>query len=408
MAQVGPSHRLAGLQIDRTRRVAKRTKVRAVSVGLLAMVVAIAAIALARRATRVDVAEVREARPGETVTALTAAGYVASERRSTVAPKIPGRLVEVAVREGQRVNEGDVLARLDDSDARVALEQAQAQARSAEAEVGVARAASGKAERDLAQTSRLAEVGALSPTALLDARSEERQAKANEEATAARSKAAADAVAQARIRLDDTVVRAPFTGTISKKLADEGAVLAPAAVSDVNVGGIVEIVDLDALSVDAEISEDRLASVHEGQPALIFLDAYPGKFFEGTAGTVRPSIDRSKATAVVKVPFDRPPEGVFPNMGAKVSFLTKKLDPGELAREPRLRVPRSAIVEIDGHQAVFVVEGNRVHSRMVQVVGQAGDEAMLAEGPPAGTSIVSAPHGKMREGQKVRVVQGAT
>jgi len=102
-----------------------------------------------------------------------------------------------------------------------------------------------------------------------------------------------------------------------RKLADEGAVLAPAAVSDVNVGGIVELVDLDALNVDAEISEDRLASVHEGTPALIFLDAYPGKVYDGTAGHGAPYHRPLEGHRGREGAFDLPPLGVFPNMGAK-------------------------------------------------------------------------------------------
>jgi RND family efflux transporter MFP subunit len=404
MAQVESSPRFEALRIDRSRKTAKRSKARVGVVALAVLLVVLAVVVLATRPDRVTVVEVREARPGETVTALTAAGYVSSERRSTIAPKTAGRLVEVLVKEGQRVNEGDVLARLDDRDAVVALKQAEAQARAASADVGVARAARAKADRDLDQTDRLARTGAVSPTALLDARSAASQASENERAVAARSKAAEDALSEARIRLEDTVVRAPFTGTISKKLADEGAVLAPAAVSEVEVGGIVELVDLDALNVDAELSEDRLASVREGQPALIFLDAYPGKVYEGTASTLRPTIDRAKATAVVKVPFDQPPQGVFPNMGAKVSFLTKKLDQDELAHEPRLMVPRSSIVKIEGRDAVFVVVGNRVRSEPVKIAAEAGNEVALSEGPPAGTPIVTLPRASLRDGKKVRVV----
>jgi len=368
----------------------------------------VALVVLARRPPLVAVAQVREARPGEDLTELTAAGYVAAERRSTVAPKIPGRLVSVLVKEGQQVTEGDILARLEDSDAVAALGQAQAQGLSANGQLGVARAARIKADRDLDRTARLAATGALSPNALDDARSQADSARENERAAVAQLRASADATAAARIRLDDTVIRAPFTGTISKKLADEGAVLAPAAVSDVNVGGIVEMVDLGSLDVEAELSEDRLASVREGQPALIFLDAYPEKVFQGVTGTVRPTIDKAKATAVVKVSFLQPPSGVFPNMGAKVSFLKRPVDAASLENEARLRVPRSALVNIGGRDTVFVVEGGRVRSETVSVVGDVGNEVMLRQGPPPGTQIVAAPVSRVRDGSKVRVATGST
>ena len=406
MTGVGSRHRLEALRIDRNRTVARKTKKRIAAALVVGLLAALAVLVLLRRPPQVLVAEVREARPGEAATELTAAGYVSSERRSTVAPKIPGRLVQVAVKEGQHVEQGDVLARLDDKDQVVGLRQAEAQAGAAAADAASARAARAKADRDLDQMTRLAASGAISPTALLDTRTAADAARAGELAALARQKAADDVVAQAKIRLD-TVVRAPFSGTVSKKLADEGAVLAPAAVSDIDVGGIVELVDLDTLGVDAELGEDRLASVHEGQPALIFLDAYPDKFYEGVTGTIRPTIDRAKATAVIKVPFLAPPEGVFPNMGAKVSFLSRKLDADALAREPRLRVPRSAVVTIDGHDAVWVVEGGRVRHQVVTVAAQAGDEVSLSDGPPPGTTIVSAAGPKLKDGARVRVVTGA-
>jgi RND family efflux transporter MFP subunit len=408
MPEVESTDGFEKLRIDRSRRTARRPTVRIGLVAGLLLVVGLTSLVLLGRPPLVAVAQVREARPGETVTQLTAAGYVDSERRSTIAPKIPGKLVEVAVKEGEHVDEGEVLARLDDADARAALQQAQAQTRAAEAQAGGARAVRAKAKRDLDQMSRLAEAGAVSRTALLDAESQARSASAGEQSALAQVRAAEDAAEQARIRLDSTVVRAPFAGTVSKKLADEGAVLAPAAVSDVNVGGIVELVDLGALNVEAELSEDRLSSVHEGQPALIFLDAYPDKFFEGEAGTIRPTIDRAKATAVVKVPFLVPPEGVFPNMGAKVSFLSRRLDADALAHEPRLRVPRSSVVKVNGGDAVFVVAGERLKVEPVEVSIVAGDEVALARGPAPGSQVVAAPTPKLHDGQRVRVAAGAT
>jgi RND family efflux transporter MFP subunit len=398
---------LPGLKIDRKRRSARWHKPRIVALTIL-LVAALALVVWAlRRPPMVSVVQVREARPAEDITELTAAGYVASERRSTVAPKIPGRLVSVLVKEGQSVDEGEVIAQLDDSDATVALRQAEAETRTAEAHVGVAAADLAKAERDLDQMSRLVATGAVSSKAYTDARSAEESARNTKRAADGELRAARDAAAAARIHLEDTVIRAPFSGTISKKLADEGAVLAPAAVSDVQVGGIVEIVDLASLNVEAELSEDRLSLVHEGQPALIFLDAYPDRTYQGKAGTIRPTIDKSKATAVVKVPFSEPTQGVFPNMGAKVSFLRRPADPAELEKEPRLRVPQSAIVKIAGGDAVFVVDQGRVKSEHVKLGPSFGSECSLVEGPAPGTQIVSAPR-HLRDGQKVRVATGPT
>ena len=138
---------------------------------------------------------------------------------------------------------------------------------------------------------------------VVDAQSQADSALAQLSAAKNQLSAAEAAAKAAALRLEETVIRAPFTGTVVKKLADEGAVLAPAAVSEINVGGIIQLVDLSDLDVEAEVSEDRLETIHEGQPTLIFLDAYRDKVFRGEAGTLRPSIDRAKATAIVKVKF---------------------------------------------------------------------------------------------------------
>src|SRR3954447_9839640 len=139
MANVGSGGRLglvAGLKIDRTRRATKSSRRRILGIAALVGLALAALVVLARRPPLVAVAQVREARPGEDLTELTAAGYVAAERRSTVAPKIPGRLVSVLVKEGQQVTEGDVLVRLEDNDAVAALGQAQAQGLSANGQLG--------------------------------------------------------------------------------------------------------------------------------------------------------------------------------------------------------------------------------------------------------------------------------
>jgi HlyD family secretion protein len=399
--------RLDDLRIDRHRRTASRRRMlRWVIPAVTLLLGLLVWLLLARRPAAVAVAEVRLAQPGEQMTELSAAGYVASERMSNVAPKQAGLLRELLVTEGQAVQEGDVIARLDDSDARAQLREAEARARAARAELASASAADAKARRDLDVDARLAASGAISATALLDAQTQANAARAQAGAAREELSAALAAREAARLRLDDMVVRAPFAGTVVKKLADEGAVLAPAAVSDVSIGGIVELVDLNHLNVEAEVSEDRLASIREGQPALIFLDAYPDQVFRGSATTIRPTIDRSKATAIVKVVFDPVPERVYPNMGAKVSFLSGEMSPDRLATEPRLRVPASAVVQRGDRQMVLTVRGGRVHGEPVRVAERHGDEMALVQGPAPGTQVIAAPPKRLREGSRVRVRAG--
>jgi RND family efflux transporter MFP subunit len=349
------------------------------------------------------VAQVREAAPGEAVTVLTAAGYVAADRRSVVAPKAPGRLDKVEVAEGDRVSQGEIIARMDPEDTQIAQRQAGAAVDAARASLGASRAQAIQAQRALDRSVKLAAGGAITGEALLDAKAARDTARAQQAAAAARLEESKRALQAAQQRLEDTVIRAPFTGTVAKKLADEGAVLAPAAISEKNMGGILELVDLDSLYVEGEVSEDQLGRVETGRPALIFLDAFPGRTYRAKTGTVRPVIDKAKATAVIRVEFEQLPEGPLPDMGAKVSFLEKAVSEEDLEAEPRLRVPATAVVERDGKAVVMAVRGGRVEEVPVRVARRVGTEDALAKGPEPGTTVVAAPGSRLRHGSRVKV-----
>jgi multidrug efflux pump subunit AcrA (membrane-fusion protein) len=162
-------------------------------------------------------------------------------------------------------------------------------------------------------------------------------------------------------------------------------------------------VDLDALEVEAEVSEDQLRRIEEGQPALVFLDAYADEVFRGVAGTVRPAVDRAKATAVVKVRFEEAPLGALPDMSAKIAFLEEEVPSQELEGAPRLRVPAEAVMERDGAALLVTIEDGRAKLVPVAIVERAGDDVVLDAGPPAGTKVaVGFPEG-VRDGQRLRI-----
>ena len=411
MAEAQAQTPLSALRIDRSSAPLKRRRrLRWLLPALLLLaVVLLVGVSISRRAPTVRVAEVREPLPGEQQTELSAAGYVDSRRRSVIAPQVAGRLVDVTVEEGEPVKQGQVIARLDDRDARVLLERAEAEVRAAGAQLAAARAQASNAQRTTDRTRNLAKQGVIPSAQLLDVETAGSAAREQLNAASAQLVVALRAREAARLQLSHTVVRAPFTGTVARKLADEGAVLAPAALEGTNLGGIIELVDLDALEVEAEVSEEQLSRIRAGQPALIFLDAFPDQAFPATVGTVRPAIDRSKATATVMVRFQAVPQGALPDMGAKVSFLREPLPPDALdpkARPPR--VPATAVVDGEGGPAVWVVKDERLERQPVRVGQRVGEEVALEEGPPAGTQVVVAPDArKLRPGRRVKVEAGS-
>ncbi|MCY1082332.1 efflux RND transporter periplasmic adaptor subunit [Archangium lansingense] len=397
--------RLASLKIDRTARPRRKLLRRwPLWVGLAVVLALVVGAAVVGRAPSVRVAEVREARPGEQQTELSAAGYVSSRRRSIIAPQVAGRLVEVAVEEGDAVKKGQVLARLDDRDARVGAARIRAELQAASQRLVAAQATATRARSDLARAERLARAQVITRASLEEAQALARASSAEEHAASAQLAAAREAAQAAELQLSHTVVRAPFAGTVVRKLADEGAVLAPAALEQENIGGIVELVDLGALEVEAEVSEEQLPRIELGQPALVFLDAYPDQAFAAKVRSVRPAIDRSKATADVNVEFEEIPPGVLPDMGARVAFLKEALPPEALVeKDAALRVPASAVVQNGGESVVWVVQDGKVKREPVQVAEKVGDEMALAQGPEPGTQVVVSPNGTLRPGRKVKV-----
>ncbi|OJT17004.1 efflux transporter periplasmic adaptor subunit [Archangium sp. Cb G35] len=399
------AQKLAVLKIDRAAHPRRKLLRRwPLWVGLAVVLALVVGMAVVGRAPSVRVAEVREARPGEQQTELSAAGYVSSRRRSVIAPQVAGRLVEVAVDEGDAVEKGQVLARLDDRDARVMAARSRAELQAASQRLAAARATAMRARNDLTRAEQLARAQVITRASLEEAQALARASSAEELAAVAQLEAAREAARATDLQLSHTVVRAPFAGTVVRKLADEGAVLAPAALEQENIGGIVELVDLGALEVEAEVSEEQLPRIELGQPALVFLDAYPDQAFVAKVRSVRPAIDRSKATADVNVAFEEIPPGVLPDMGARVAFLKEAVPEEALTKQDAaLRVPASAVVRNGGESVVWVVQDGKVKRQPVQVAEKVGDEVALAQGPEPGTQVVVSPDGSLRPGRKVKV-----
>src|SRR5437764_8159788 len=240
---------------------------------------------------------------------LVASGYVVAQRKAAVASKGTGRLVYLGVVEGDRVRAGQVIARVEDADVKAQLAQAQAN-------VEVSRAELHDAERSLARERLLADSG-FSSQASLDA------AEARYQRVQAGIASAGAAVEAAQVALENTVIRAPFDGTVLTKNADVGEVVAPLAASAFSKSAVVTIADLRSLQVEADVAESNLEATSPGQACEIVLDAYPDVRYPGVVAKIVPTADRAKATVQVKVAFHSYDARVLPEMSAKVHFLPR-------------------------------------------------------------------------------------
>jgi RND family efflux transporter MFP subunit len=319
---------------------------------------------------------------------MIASGYVVAQRKAAVASKGTGRLVYLGVVEGDRVRSGQVIARIEDADVRAQLAQAQAN-------VALSRAELRDAERSLVREKTLMDSN-FSSQATYDA------AETRLERVKAGIAVAQAALQSAEVALENTVIRAPFSGTVLTKNADVGEVVAPLAGGAFSKSAVVTVADLSSLQVEADVAESNLETISPGQPCEIVLDAYPDVRYPGYVAKIVPTADRAKATVQVKVAFRSYDARVLPEMSAKVHFLPR---PSRVAvdTQPVLVVPNTAVVERDGRDVVFVVEGGRAVEVPVVVGRQVGSSVAIREGLRPGVQVVDSVGASIRSGAKVTV-----
>jgi RND family efflux transporter MFP subunit len=336
---------------------------------------------------------------------LVATGYVIPRKKATIAPKVNGRVSRVLVEEGDLVKEGQLLAELEAVDAQAQMAQVRADAAAARARVERARADVNDAQTRFQREDDLLKRGAGTQSAHDDAKARLTAAKAQLTAAEAEVRAVEARAGAVNVLLDATKVRAPFTGTIVRKIAEVGEVL-PAGVVGVSgyAAGLFTLIDLTDLEVQADVAEVQLQKVKVGSPAEILLDAFPDRRFRGTVADVRRTIDRAKAAVLVKVRFVGDVTGVLPDMAAKVSFLAKPLEDKDLKASPKLVVPADAVAQRNGRSVVFTIdEGHARETPVTLGPPLPGNSSVveLASGPPASTKVVRRPSAQLSDGASI-------
>jgi len=367
------------------------------------------------RPLAVEIGTVASAYPSQAVAVLNATGRVVAARRASVSSKATGRLEWLGVEEGQRVAEGEVIARLENRDVAASREQAAAGVKAAEANLAQGQAELADAAAALKRARELAKKDFVSEAAVDTA-----EARFNKSQAAIRTLEAQIAVAQANLRaaavsVDQTLIRAPFTGIVLTKNANVGDILTPFSSAAGTTGAVVTMADMSTLEVEADVSETSIAKIAVGQPAEIQLDAYPDLRLAGSVSRIVPTVDRSKATLLVKVRFDETDPRVLPDMSARIAFLSRRLEASERAPLPALRP--EAIVRAGGEEAVFVVEpaagtsskdgadkaaaeGGRVVRKAIKTGGSIGD-LVRVDGLAPGTRVVVNPPADLADGARV-------
>ena len=318
---------------------------------------------------------------------ITANGYVVARTRASVSAKILGRLAALNVHEGSVLRQGDILATIEDADYRAQV----AAAHAAEATIVVQIT---QARRDLKRAEQLRQ-------SQLNAEIDLEGAQTRLETFTAQLGSAQTQIADAS--LENTRVRAPFNGTVLRKDAEVGEIVAPSgAGGGLTRTAIVTMADLGTLEVEVDVNEAYIAQIHGGQGASITLDAYPDTSFHGRVRQVVPTADRQKATVQVKVSIlDHDPR-ILPEMGAKVLFENEALGAVHVATR-RVLVPANAVVQNGSGAHVWVIENDRVSSRVVELGATREDQIEVRGGLEGGESVVLEPPSGLKNGARVRV-----
>jgi len=376
-------------------------RVFAVVVGV-AVILAGATAALMGRRPVVEVSAARAAGDGGGAALLNASGYVTPRRRATVAAKITARVVDVLIDEGMEVAEGQVLARLDDSDAQRRLVAARTSRDATAAAIANLEVNLANAERELKRQQDLESGGIVSVEALDAARTTAESLRAQIAAAREQVRAADAQIAVAQQDVDNCTVRAPFAGVVVSKDAQVGEMVSPiSAGGGFTRTGIATIVDMASIETEVDVNESYIARVVPGQRVEAVLDAYPDWRIPSRVRTVIPTADRQKATVKVRISFDKLDPRILPDMGVKVTFLADEKGGAQAA--PRALIPPSSVRQSDGKQFVFVERDGALERRAITVGSTRGPDVEVLGGVAVGDRVVVAGPDDLRDGEKVRV-----
>jgi HlyD family secretion protein len=441
--------RLKSLQIERSPAPAPGPQNRVPRKLLLALSALVALVAVGylyffSSTKSVSAAEVKVETGGGTTTAtvLTVSGYVVAHHKIAVGAKVMGRVEWIGVEKGDKVQQGQVLVRLEDDEFRAQVNQAKANLAAAEARHDQLRAGSRpqeklkdkaavlqaeanlrNAEAEFERVEYLHRAGVASKADLDRATAQRDTSRALLESARQASnmtdigprveeiRAAQAQVQQMKAALDyaqtqlaSTEIKAPVTGTVLQRIVERGEMVTPSAFGESGARtSVVALADLNDLQIELDISQADFARLKMGQRAEIIPEAFPRLRYAGYIAEIAPEANRAKATVQIKVKVENPDEQLRPEMNARVNFLADAASAETGAASNRVLVPKPAVVRKDNSDFVFVIKGNRVEQRVIRRGDEAGDFYHVLEGLSGGESVVTAGAEQLEDGDRVKV-----
>lgn len=443
------NQRLRSLKIDRSAAPVTAAKNRSPKLLFLVIAAILALLAfgyvfLFRAAKTISVAAVRVetggASAGESV--LSTSGYVVAHHKIAVGAKVMGRVDWIGVEKGDNVRTGQVLVRLEDTEFRAPVNQANANLAAAQARLDQLRTGSRPQEKfrdraavlqaeanlkiaqaDYERSEKLYHDGVASKAELDNAVARRDTAAALVEA-ARQSSAMTDigpraeeiraaeaqvqqmraALDYAKTQLEATQIKAPVSGTVLQRIVERGEMVSPSAFGGSGARtSVVDLADLTDLQIELDISQSDFARLKMGQRAEIIPEAFPNLRYTGYIEEIAPEANRAKSTVQIKVKVENPNEQLRPEMNARVNFLSDKAPSNSNQSAGRVLVPKEAVVRKDGGAFVFVVKGNTVEQRTIRPGEETADAYYVLDGLSGNESVAIAGVDKLRDGDRVKI-----
>lgn len=392
---------LSSLKIEKgfSSKKRKRRIILIISVSLLLLLSGIYLIFSS--SPSVEITSVSLIYPSQSISLMSASGYVVAERKAALGVKTTGTLEWLGVREGDFVKKGQIIGRLENEDRKIALEQAKANLELSLSALKEAEAELYDARLNFDRNKELFQRGFISKAEYDAGEARLKRAEAMVSQRRAQIRAAEAQVKEAEINLEYTYIKVPFDGVVLTKDADVGDIVTPLGAAANAKASVITIADMKSLHVEVDVSEQNISKVKKGQACEIELDAFPDRRFRGKVLKIIPTADRTKAAIKVKIAFIDRERGILPDMSAKVSFLEREISPEEL--KPVLAVKSSSIMSNDSKKFVFVYEDGRLKKRETRTGRQFNGFTEVLSGLKPGEAIVLNPSGKLKDGMKVKV-----
>jgi len=396
---------LSTLKINRTPETQSSSKKWIIIAVILCCLIGGGYFLMNNSSVEVETMQVFTSQTGSAESILTGQGYVVAQRKAAISSKATGRLEALYVIEGDKVKQGDIIGRIESADVQAALDQQKAQLEVQKAALENAAAELEDAEISLKRQQELRKENVGTQADLDAAINRVKKAKAQIQSAKAGIATQESAIRASLVQVENTIIRAPFDGTILNKNANVGEVITALGAAAGSRGAVVTLADMTSLQVEADVSESAIQKIQENQPVEISVSAISDKKYKGIVNKIIPTADRGKGTVQVKIRFEDIDERVLPEMGAKVNFLKMNTVVNETEIKPKLLIPETAIQTKNGKKTVFVVKDETANEYAVTTGEKFGEYIEITNGLTNGDVIILTPSDNVVQGKKVHIKQ---